>query len=122
MPELPEVETVVRQLATTIPGLKVLDVKVIQPDLLRSQPEPSGRPSVDSSIESVTRRGKNILLSLSTPRILVVNLGMTGQLLFTPGPPGHSGAASENPSHPAMIFSLHPRGTWSMQTFAGSDP
>jgi formamidopyrimidine-DNA glycosylase len=85
VPELPEVETVVRQLAGELPGLEILDVVVQRPDLLR-EPVSSFRTGIRGrSIESVSRRGKNILLALSGSSLLLVNLGMTGRLLHGKG-------------------------------------
>jgi formamidopyrimidine-DNA glycosylase len=114
MPELPEVETVVRQLAETLPGHRIRDVEVIHGDLVPEPPESFRRALVGSTVESVTRRGKNILVALTGPSLLVVNLGMTGQLLFT-SPPSVSGAksaeAEEEPSHLALIFTLIPQGS-----------
>jgi formamidopyrimidine-DNA glycosylase len=109
MPELPEVETVVRQLAETIPGCQILDVEVIHADLLSEPPDSFRKGLRHSSIEAVSRRGKNILISLSGSQLLVVNLGMTGQLLFTPPGSGEEPAdTAAEPSHPAIVFGLRP--------------
>ncbi|MGD2120972.1 MAG: bifunctional DNA-formamidopyrimidine glycosylase/DNA-(apurinic or apyrimidinic site) lyase [Gemmatimonadota bacterium] len=117
MPELPEVETVVRQLAAAVPGHHISKVDVLHADLL-AEPEESFRIALQNTrIESVTRRGKNLILSLSAPEsrrcsLLVVNLGMTGQLLFFQGTPGEPyGEGRRAPSHPAIVFSLEPSST-----------
>jgi formamidopyrimidine-DNA glycosylase len=120
MPELPEVETVVRQLAGLLPGRRIRDVEVIHADLLRESPASFRRALLGSTIESVDRRGKNILLVLAPAGMLVVNLGMTGQLLFLPpttSPPTRgvqprpSSRATEGPpSHLALVFTLKPSG------------
>jgi formamidopyrimidine-DNA glycosylase len=112
MPELPEVETVVRQLSQTLPGRRILEVEVIHPDLLREASESFRRDIRGSKIQSVGRRGKNILLALSGPRFLSVNLGMTGQLLIAPHPGGiGEGGSLGTPPHPVVLFTLDPPGS-----------
>jgi formamidopyrimidine-DNA glycosylase len=101
MPELPEVETIVRQLAGRLPGHRFREVAVYRHDLLR-EPAPAFRKGLEGrEVSAVTRRGKNILLHLSGQTYLLVNLGMTGQLLFRPCASGE-----ELPRHLAVAFSL----------------
>ena len=101
MPELPEVETIVRQLAAHLPGRRIRDVEIRREDLLR-EPGPSFRAGLKGrEIQKVARRGKNILLHLSGPHLLHVNLGMTGQLLFRP-----NASPEELPGHLALVFKL----------------
>ena len=95
MPELPEVETVVADLRPHLVGMRITACDLRFPSIVR-HPEPplfvlgvSGR-----TIEALTRRGKYILIHLGTPRaapgpqaedgteLLVVHLGMTGQLRY----------------------------------------
>ncbi len=105
MPELPEVETVVRQLAGGLPGRRILDVVVHKADLLR-EPVPSFRKGVRGRvIRGVLRRGKNVLLPLSGSRLILVNLGMTGRLLHGRGVDG-----DDPPPHLAVRFSLDASG------------
>jgi formamidopyrimidine-DNA glycosylase len=106
MPELPEVETVVRQLSRSLPGRDVQEVEILFPDLL-------DRPSAEfadelrrSRIDSVDRRGKNILVSFSDSNLLVVNLGMTGRLLFQPSRWPGGAEDDEEPTHVAVNFSF----------------
>jgi formamidopyrimidine-DNA glycosylase len=81
MPELPEVETIVRELAPRIVGRHILTAEVLHPLIVRysrlSLPEllPGRR------IEEVLRHGKFILIRLDEGW-LTVHLGMTGQLLI----------------------------------------
>ena len=110
MPELPEVETIVRQLAPALAGRLILRAKVFRPDVLRQSPSLLRRTVAGAEIRSVARRGKNIVLSLSpspahgtpTSRFLVVNLGMTGRLLLPPSPPRRW----DRPTHVAVAFHL----------------
>jgi formamidopyrimidine-DNA glycosylase len=83
MPELPEVETVVRELREHLPGRDVLRGSLTAPDLYRTG---SARISAlaGAKIERVDRRGKAIVIVLhprrGKPDRLIVHLGMTGQL------------------------------------------
>lgn len=78
MPELPEVETIRRQLAAVLPGSTVSDAGA----------HPSARFTeatdvVGARLTDVDRRGKYLILSTDDDRELVVHLGMTGTLSFT---------------------------------------
>jgi formamidopyrimidine-DNA glycosylase len=89
MPELPEVETIVADLRPHLVGRTILRCELSFPTIVR-HPEPEA--FVDSitgmRIESVGRRGKYILVGLGGDLLLVVHLGMTGQLrLVDPAAP-----------------------------------
>ena len=93
MPELPEVETVVRHLRPqlldrTITGFTAPWPKVTAP----AHPAAFARDVVGRTIRDVRRRGKFILLDLDEGHIHL-HLRMTGRLLLTPpgdeGDPGH---------------------------------
>ena len=81
MPELPEVETIAADLRPHLLGRTIVRCELAFPTIVR-HPEPE--VFVDSvagmRIESVGRRGKYILLQLQQGVVLVVHLGMTGQL------------------------------------------
>lgn len=80
MPELPEVETVARQLAGLIPGRKVRRLTILDPKLtLRSRPGLVGQ-----RIDRVFRVGKQVLIETSRPRWLCIHLRMTGRLIWYP--------------------------------------
>ena len=81
MPELPEVEVTRRSFAQAITGGDILDVRMGKP--LRW---PLGCGVADlcgRRIESVGRRGKYLLLHI-TDGVLLIHLGMSGSLAFTP--------------------------------------
>jgi len=87
MPELPEVEIVVRGLRETIVGETIAKVHVNAPpsSIYVSSSLDSSR--FDRTLEgrkilSISRRGKNILISLSGGVTLWVHLKMTGRLLY----------------------------------------
>lgn len=87
MPELPEVETIRRQLEPRLRGRTITDAWAF--------PSPrfdEATTAVGSQITEVGRRGKYLLLTLADDgldRELVVHLGMTGRLALgpVPGPP-----------------------------------
>ena len=87
MPELPEVETIVRGLASRVKGKKIKDTELRYENLLRdcqgkvlkAQARDSFLKVIkDKTITDVTRRGKYILLHLEEITILV-HLRMTGK-------------------------------------------
>ena len=99
MPELPEVETIVRDLARLLPGAEIQGVEVVHADLVQGE-EPAGFAAGlrGARVRKVTRRAKNILLHLDRG-LLVVNLGMTGRLLVrSPG--------DDAPTHLGVRFRL----------------
>ena len=78
MPELPEVETVVRTLAPRLAGRRILEARFYSKLVMRGAPDP---PIAGLRVQSVRRHGKNILIALDGG-ILAVHLGMTGKLLI----------------------------------------
>src|SRR5262245_19223541 len=80
VPELPEVETVVRELRPQLVGRRIKSVEVGRQALRRSWPSDVARLLAGRRIDSVQRRGKWILLDLDDPLYLGIHLGMTGQL------------------------------------------
>jgi formamidopyrimidine-DNA glycosylase len=82
MPELPEVETLARDLRATVVGRRVESVEVLREDVLRMPPADVFRKLLaGQSVISVDRRGKFLLLGLDGGDELMVHLGMTGHLL-----------------------------------------
>lgn len=82
MPELPEVETIRRQLAERIVGRRITD------GWSDSNPKfTAALAAIGSMIESVGRRGKYLIARLDSDNELIVHLGMTGVLSICEGPP-----------------------------------
>jgi formamidopyrimidine-DNA glycosylase len=100
MPELPEVETIVADLRPHLVGRTIVRCELRFPSIVR-YPEPE--QFIDSiaglTVEAVGRRGKFILITLGSGRLLVVHLGMSGQLRLVD-------AATEIANHTHAIFDL----------------
>jgi formamidopyrimidine-DNA glycosylase len=99
MPELPEVETVARQLAPRLAGRLVRRFQILDPLLRRGRtPAVAGR-----RVESVARSGKRVMIVFSprrgrTDRLwLAVHLRMTGRLLW------REDGAGRRPLHRARL-------------------
>lgn len=84
MPELPEVETIRRDLASVLKGQRISDLIVKQSTLLHNPLALFRRYLVGAKILSVKRRAKLLLFELSSGYWLVVHLKMTGQLVWRP--------------------------------------
>lgn len=85
MPELPETETIARDLNALVTGARVADLIVRKPDVLReTTPSALGDAVRGRSIERVWRRAKLIVLDLSSWHI-VVQPRFTGGLLVDDG-------------------------------------
>jgi formamidopyrimidine-DNA glycosylase len=103
MPELPEVETIVRALARSVRDLTVETVSILRGDILRGG-SLSGSSLAGARVAGVERVGKNVVLLFEPPASLVINLGMTGRLLFHA--PGERAARVPVPHrHAAIRFS-----------------
>jgi formamidopyrimidine-DNA glycosylase len=88
VPELPEVETIRRDLDKEIVGRRIKAVEVKGKRSIRrhkSGPEFRGRLE-GKRVSSIRRGGKYLLVGLEGDDVLVVHLGMSGQLLRARGP------------------------------------
>jgi formamidopyrimidine-DNA glycosylase len=86
MPELPEVETVARQLDPELRGRRIVRLEVL--DGRWSRPVPPGELGDAVSgrtIRGLGRRGKYLLLGLDREQTLVMHLRMTGNLVLVEG-------------------------------------
>ena len=81
MPELPEVESVVRALTPVLAGRAITDVVVLSHSAVSESPEPLAR-LVGRRFERFRRRGKYILAECAGGYVLAVHLRMTGRLLL----------------------------------------
>lgn len=87
MPELPEVETVVRSLAPRLTGQRIIRAEFFSKFVVRQNFDELSAHVRGQKVESVVRHGKFIVIQLGNGT-LTVHLGMTGKLLVDgrPGP------------------------------------
>ena len=83
MPELPEVETIRRQLEPEVVGRRIESIEVLDPRWTEPCRPPSERAVAGRRIEALDRRGKWLLMGLERGVWLVMHLRMTGNLVLT---------------------------------------
>ena len=81
MPELPEVETIRRDLTDLIIGEKILEIDSDSPKQVKPSLEQVKKAVVGAKINQIKRRAKLLLLHLSNGKILAIHLKLTGRLL-----------------------------------------
>jgi formamidopyrimidine-DNA glycosylase len=85
MPELPEVETVARDLRPRILGATIVGARTSWARTLRTHtPEAFAEAVAGRRIEAVGRRAKQLVVELSGDAALTIHLKMTGQLFVVP--------------------------------------
>jgi len=105
MPELPEVEVLVRHLDPQLRGQAIRQVGLVQPPVLSPpDPTPADRLWRGRRIRQVRRRGKYIRVELDpapgVPGFFWIHLGMTGRLWLQP-------AGAPLPPHTRMFWDLN---------------
>jgi formamidopyrimidine-DNA glycosylase len=92
VPELPEVETIRRQLAPHLEGRTIVDARILDPRWTRPDPPAAVEAELTGAVvERIDRAGKYLIWVLSGERYLLQHLRMTGTLLYDPGvPPPHT--------------------------------
>lgn len=85
MPELPEVETIRRELSRKVIGKKIGAVRIFRALVVRQDTGVFSRALTGAVISRVSRKGKLLLLELSGHKALAVHLRMTGQLVYPGG-------------------------------------
>jgi len=81
MPELPEVETVMRGLASVLEGRVIRAAGVSRPDLRWPFPARLAERLAGARVEGFRRRGKYMLMRLSGGDSALVHLGMSGRMV-----------------------------------------
>jgi formamidopyrimidine-DNA glycosylase len=100
VPELPEVETIVRDLRPLLVGRRIRSVQRASDVALRRPWDLAWHaPLKGRCIDAVSRRGKWLVLHLDDGSFLVFHLGMTGQLTVVD-------AGTETGAHLHLVFSL----------------
>jgi formamidopyrimidine-DNA glycosylase len=85
VPELPEVETIRRQLAPHVEGRTIVAAQILDPRWTRPDPPATVEVQLGGAVvEGLGRSGKYLVWSLSEDRYLLQHLRMTGTLLYDP--------------------------------------
>ncbi|HET7568322.1 MAG TPA: bifunctional DNA-formamidopyrimidine glycosylase/DNA-(apurinic or apyrimidinic site) lyase [Gaiellaceae bacterium] len=99
MPELPEVESVRRQLEPGLVGRRFVHVEISDPRLVRPyDPAEVAAELQDEQVAAVERRGKYLIVRFESGRVLLVHLRMTGSFLHAP-----RGGLQDDPHRRAVV-------------------
>jgi formamidopyrimidine-DNA glycosylase len=99
MPELPEVESVRRQLEPALVGRRFKRVSIDDPRLVRPyEPAEVAAELEGEHVAAVERRGKYLVVRFESGRVLLIHLRMTGSLLSDA-----SGSLPEDPHRRAVV-------------------
>jgi formamidopyrimidine-DNA glycosylase len=99
MPELPEVESVRRQLEPTLVGRRFQRVSIDDPRLVRPyEPAEVAAELEGEHVAAVERRGKYLVVRFESGRVLLIHLRMTGSLLSAA-----SGSLPDDPHRRAVV-------------------
>ncbi len=99
MPELPEVESVRRQLEPALVGRRFERVDIDDPRLVRPyEPAEVAAELQGERVVAVERRGKYLVVRFESGRVLLIHLRMTGSLLHARG-----GSLQDDPHRRAVV-------------------
>ena len=107
MPELPEVETVMRGLRPSMEGAVIARADVNRPDLRWPFPERMAERLAGRRVLAMRRRSKYILADLDSGESLLIHLGMSGRMTVSGDPLGqfvHDHPAQEKHDH--VVFHM----------------
>ncbi|HNX11273.1 MAG TPA: bifunctional DNA-formamidopyrimidine glycosylase/DNA-(apurinic or apyrimidinic site) lyase [bacterium] len=95
MPELPEVETIRRDLSARILGTKITKLELLSPQSVLGNKKEFSTQILGSSFREIDRIGKLLIFVLQKGKYLLIHLKMTGQLIYQTKqeliPGGHEG-------------------------------
>lgn len=113
MPELPEVETVRRGLEPYLTGARIDKVMLNRQDLRFPFPPGFAKALEGQTVTAVGRRAKYLIFRLSSGRIWLGHLGMTGAFRFAEGKfkePSRYYEPGEDVKHDHVVMTLtHPK-------------
>ena len=99
MPELPEVETVMRGLRLRLEGRVIAHAEIRRADLRRAFPPGLAARLRGARIESFSRRAKYILMRLDGGDSVLIHLGMSGRINI-----GRAGTNTPDPAHEHVML------------------
>ncbi len=85
MPELPEVETVMRGLSAVLVGHHFTSIIQHRPNLRFALPKAMDKTLCGKKITGLTRRAKYILVNFTGGKTLIIHLGMSGRMVIDDG-------------------------------------
>jgi formamidopyrimidine-DNA glycosylase len=118
MPELPEVESVRRELVPHLEHARIVKVRTNRADLRRAFPPDFAARLEGQLVRALERRGKYLLAALSSGETLVMHLGMSGSFrverrrgrktltLEHPNPIDRYYSAGDNARHDHVVFQM----------------
>ncbi len=84
MPELPEVETIIRQLREKVVGQVISNVQIFRPSQWKlNDANEVPEKLIGKQIHRIRRQGKYIVFDLSDGGVLIIHLRMTGKLIWS---------------------------------------
>jgi formamidopyrimidine-DNA glycosylase len=99
MPELPEVESVRRQLEPVLVGRRFAEVEILDSRLVRPlEPAEVAAELTGERVAAVDRRGKYLVVRFESGRVLLIHLRMTGSLRHAP-----RGMLQDDPHRRAVV-------------------
>ena len=108
MPELPEVETIMRGISPFLEGETIKKIKLNRADLRWPFPENFASRIKEAKVLNLKRRSKYILVDLSTGETLLIHLGMSGKILVSNSKIGnYFYESSKVAKHDHVIFELN---------------
>ncbi|MBU2643480.1 bifunctional DNA-formamidopyrimidine glycosylase/DNA-(apurinic or apyrimidinic site) lyase [bacterium] len=108
MPELPEVQTIVNELAENLPGSTISSCRILRESIVQGDQTRFRRIVKNKLIQKIERRGKYIIFSLSSDFWIVVHLRMTGKFVLQPNsrqPQKHDRVVFYLSNHQKLIYS-----------------
>lgn len=100
MPELPEIETIKKDMIKKVKGRKINKVEMRNEKSIKIPSAPEFKKGVEEkAIQNIERRGKYLLLNLDTNQLLVFHLKLTGRLLFFP-------SGKREPEYVRIVFTF----------------
>jgi formamidopyrimidine-DNA glycosylase len=107
MPELPEVEAVVREIAPAMVGARFSEVLLRRRNLRGPFPRRFRERLIGQRVESLARRAKYLVATLSSGEVLLMHLGMSGSFgVGTSGGDHHHLEAETYDPHDHVVFRM----------------
>jgi formamidopyrimidine-DNA glycosylase len=104
MPELPEVETVLRGLAPVMMGQRIQRIDIYRRDLRTPVPENFAEGLAGQKVARLIRRGKYILAFMENGEGFFLHLGMSGRVKIRSGSPAAS--KEKRGAHDHVTFTM----------------